>query len=79
MEVTIRPTNRGWLKPSQGAKYASVSLKKFRGWFKDGLRHSILPNGRYLTKFEWIDSYLEQFEVDDDKAKQMAGELVEGL
>jgi hypothetical protein len=79
MGITVRPTDRGWCKPSRGAKYAHQSLKGFRTWFRNGLRYVRLENGRILTKYDWIDSYLEQFEVRDDKAKQMASELTEDL
>jgi hypothetical protein len=69
----------GWCKPSRGAKYADQSLKGFRGWFRDGLRHVRLPNGRILTKFHWIDEYIRQFEITDKTAEAVAEELVEGL
>ncbi len=70
---------RGWCKPSKGAKYAGVSLKVFRGWLANGLDHSQLPNGRILIKHEAIDSYLQQFLIENDKAKLQAEELTEGL
>lgn len=63
MGSTSRTTRQEWTKPSGGAKYAEVSVKQFRGWFKKGLRHVRLPNGRILTKYDWIDEFLEQFEV----------------
>ena len=66
MESTTTTIKQGWTKPSGGAKYAEVSVKQFRGWLKNGLRHIRLENGRILTKFEWIDSYLMQFEVKND-------------
>jgi len=69
----------GWCKPSKGAEYGDTSLKGFRGWLKNGLRHVRLPNGRILTKFSWIDSYLKQFEVRDDSTKEMADEILEGI
>jgi hypothetical protein len=78
LEVTFRPTDRGWCKPSQGAKYADYTLKVFRSWFGQGLRHIRLPNGRILTKYDWIDAYLKQFEVQDG-TKEMAEELVSQL
>lgn len=71
-----RPSSRGWLKPSKGPEYAGVSLKVFRTWFRNGLRYVQLSNGRILTKYEWIDTYLEQFEVKDE-AKRMAEELTQ--
>lgn len=79
MEVTFRPTNRGWCKPSQGAKYANQGLKGFRTWLRNGLRYVRLPSGRILTKFDWIDEYLERFEVEstDQKTKKIADGLLE--
>jgi hypothetical protein len=68
MEITLKPSKRGWCKPSQGAKYASVSSKVFYGWLKDGLRHSRLANGRILTTYDAIDEFLERFEVTDTEA-----------
>jgi hypothetical protein len=65
LEVTIRPSKRGWCKPSRGAEYAAVSKKVFYGWLKQGLRHSRLANGRILTTYDAIDEYLERFEVAD--------------
>lgn len=78
MQVSVHSANRGWCKPSVGAKHAGISLKVFRGWFKNGLRHVRLDNGRILTRYEWIDSYLKGFEVKDNASK-MADDLMEGL
>jgi hypothetical protein len=66
MESTATTRRQGWTKPRGGAKYADQGLKGFHTWFRNGLRHVRLPNGRILTKYEWIDQYLEQFEVKDD-------------
>jgi hypothetical protein len=33
----------GWLKTKNGARYANVSQRTFRDWFKEGLRHVRLP------------------------------------
>ena len=65
MEITLKPSKRGWCKPSAGAKYASVSPKVFYRWLGDGLRHSRLAHGRILTTYDAIDEYLERFEVSD--------------
>ena len=73
-----RRTSRGWLKPSQGAKYCGISLKVFYGWMKNGLRHVRLENGRILTKYDWIDEFLEGFEAKD-LSQELAEELTEGL
>ena len=71
-------TKRGWLKPQEGAQYSGVSLKVFRGWIKAGLRHVRLENGRILTKYDWIDEFLEGFETNNP-SQELAEELVEGL
>lgn len=78
MEVTVRKTRRGWCKPSQGAKYASHTLKVFRSWFGQGLRHIRLPNGRILTKYDWIDQFLQQFEAQgaNESAENIAREIL---
>jgi hypothetical protein len=70
MGSTGTTTKPGWTKPSGGAKYAGeVSVKQIRGWFKKGLRHVRLENGRILTKYDWIDEFLGQFEVKDDLSR----------
>jgi len=81
MQLTVKTDKLDdWCKPQEGRRHAGkVSLRQFRTWFKNGLRYVQLPNGRILTRYSWIDSYLEQFEVKDDKAKRTADELVEGL
>ena len=81
MEVTYRPSKRGWVKPKKGAEYAAVSLKVFYRWLRDGLRHVRLANNRILTQYDWIDSYLQGFEVTnsdlhrDEKVDQNIGKL----
>jgi hypothetical protein len=46
---------------------------------RNGLRHVRLPHGRILTKYDWIDAYLEAFEMQstDEKAKNIADQLLE--
>jgi len=71
-------TKRGWLKPKKGSEYAGVSSKVFYRWLKDGLRHVQLPNGRILTKYDWIDEFLEGFETKNP-SQELAKKLVEGM
>lgn len=59
-------SSRGWLKPSAAALYAGVSLKVFRRWLKNGLRHVQLESGRILTNYGFIDEYLLSYEVKND-------------
>jgi len=72
----------GYCKAQEGRQYAGkVSMRQFRTWFKNGLRYVQLPNGRILTKFEWIDDYLKRFEVTDqaihpsEEVDRFAGKL----
>jgi hypothetical protein len=55
----------GWLKVADAAKYSGVSIRTFRDWLKDDLKHSKLPSGTILIKPASIDAYLEQFTVSD--------------
>ena len=63
----------GWCKPSKGAEYSDVSLKVFRGWLKNGLRHIRLPSGTILIPYGWIDEYLMGFA---DKGTNQVDEIV---
>lgn len=56
-----------WFKIKQGASHGGVSPSTFEDWLKDGLRYIKLPSGTRLTKPEWIDQYLVQFEVPNEK------------
>jgi len=62
----ISESRRGWLKPSAGASYCGVSLKVFRRWLKNGLRHVQLESGRILTNYGFIDEYLLSYEKKND-------------
>jgi predicted site-specific integrase-resolvase len=79
MEIPLNRTTRGWLKPSQGAKYAGVSLKIFRRWLNSGLRHVRLENGRIFTNFDYIDEYLMKHEATDSAVKDTAEEILSKL
>jgi hypothetical protein len=64
----------GWLKTGSAAKYCGISKRTFADWLKCGLRHSRLPTGTILIKREWIDDFLESFEVKAD-----AGDAVDAI
>jgi hypothetical protein len=46
------------------ACYAGVGERTLRKWLKHGLRSIKSPTGTILIKLDWIDSFLEGFEVD---------------
>lgn len=54
-----------WMKIPAGAEYAGVSIRTFRDWLKKGLKHVRLDSGMILTKDIYVDSFLEQFIVQD--------------
>ncbi len=68
-----------WLKPAQGAKYCSVSLKTFRSWLQDGLKHSRLKSGHILIKISNIDEYLQRFEITESAVDRFISDILEGF
>jgi excisionase family DNA binding protein len=73
------PEQRVWLTPKEAAAYARVSLKRLRKFYLEGnLRYTRLDNGQILIKRQWLDEFLESFEVIDEARKQ-ALEIVESL
>jgi len=66
----------GWTKPKSGAKYSGVSERTFRCWLKTGLKHSRLPGGRILTRYAWIDEFLERYAVEDGEVDRIVDEVM---
>ena len=52
----------GYCKVKKGANYAGVSVRTFRNWLKNGLKHSRMGSNSVLIKYEHIDDYIKQFE-----------------
>jgi hypothetical protein len=79
MEIKIRDTaksNRGWVKPSVGAKYCGVSLKVLRGWMKNhALPFSRLPSGHTRICLDDLDLWLKKRQVTSN----LADELLDGF
>ena len=69
----------GWLKVKNAAKYADVSERTLRTWLKHGLRHSRLRSGMILIKVEWLDEFLEKFEVEDNNIGRIVEEVIRDL
>ena len=68
-----------WLKAKKAAEYAGIGERTLRGdWLKNGLRHSRLPSGSILIRQDWVDAFLESFEVTDSQAEQV-GRIVEDI
>lgn len=69
----------GWLKVKNAAKYADVSERTLRSWFKGGLRYSKLRTGTILTNRAWIDDYLTGFEYQENEVDKVADDVCRGL
>ncbi len=65
----------GWAKPKVACRYAGVGEKTFRGWLKQGLKHSRLASGSILVRYRDIDKYLEHFVVNDDQVSAIVDEV----
>jgi hypothetical protein len=64
----------GWCKLSQAAAYCGVSKDCFKKWPGDGLRYVELESGLRLFKFEWLNEWLCEREVNP--IKKVAQELL---
>ncbi len=69
----------GWLKTKTGSRYADVSIRTFRDWLKSGLRHSRLPSGSIRIKKEWIDEYLNGFEVVENEVDVIVDDVLKNF
>ncbi len=75
------PWTPGWLRVRSAARYADVSTRTIYTWFKMGLKHSKV-RGIMLVKTEWLDKWLERFQVDQDKKAETNGlvnDVIKGL
>jgi hypothetical protein len=61
--VDMNVPGMGCFKMKQAASYAGISERTLHDWLKRGLRHSRLTTGIILIKVQWIDEFLEGFEV----------------
>jgi hypothetical protein len=66
----------GWTKIKKAAEYSGTCERTMREWLKDGLKHSRLPSGTVLLKYEWIDDYLESFAGKEDQVDKIVNETL---
>ena len=52
-----------WLNITNAAKYAGVTNETIRKWIAEGLRHSRKNSRMVRIKTDWVDEFLEGFEV----------------
>ena len=70
---------RGWLTVKEASIYSGYSERSIRHFLKEGLRH-VRPSSReILIKREWMDEFLERFEVREDQVDRIVEDVVRGL
>ncbi len=70
---------QGWAKIRQASKYAGISERTMRDWFKQGLKFSKLSTGTILIFYKDIDVWLEGFAVNNDQVDQIVDEVCKNL
>jgi hypothetical protein len=50
-----------------------------RDWLKEGLKHSRLPSGTVLIKYDWIDEFLELYAAKDSQVDEIVNETLKDL
>ena len=60
-----------WHKLKGIAAQTDYSVRAVREWPKLGLRHSRMPSGTIIVKQEWLDEWLESFEVKPEHPDQV--------
>jgi len=69
----------GWAKIKSAAAYAGIKERTMRDWLKEGLKHSRLPSGTILIKYDWIDDFLESFTAKDSHVDKIVNETMKEL
>jgi len=64
----------GWLRIEDAAEYAGVGRGQIDQWRAEGLRY-IQRKKTILIKPEWIDRFLERYEVNATDIKRLVDEV----
>ncbi len=62
---------KGWAKIKYASEYAGVSPRTLRKWLKRGLKHSRLPSGTILIKYDAIDEFLATYEAQNNEVDRL--------
>ncbi|MDY6987954.1 MAG: helix-turn-helix domain-containing protein [Thermodesulfobacteriota bacterium] len=65
----------GWMRVKSAAHYIDVSERSLRNYLKEGLRHARF-RGSVFVKKDWLDEFLEAFEVDHENEADRIAEDV---
>ena len=69
----------GWAKIKPAAKYAGIGERTLRNWLLQGLKHSQLPTGTILIRYNDIDNFLERFAIDGSQTDKIVSEVMKGI
>ena len=69
--------SEGYAKVKDAAQWAGVSERTFRDWLKDGMPHIRLKSNHILIKYEYIDQWLNQFEVTTNNVDELVEKVME--
>jgi len=67
---------KGWVSVKDAGEYSGFSERTVRKLLKRGLKHSRLPSGTIRIRYQDIDDYLEQFQVNEDRVESIVNEIL---
>jgi len=70
---------QAWGKIVDNAKRVGVSPRLVRRWLKMGLKHSRVPGGCVLIRFEDVDDFLKSYEIRENKIDQLVDEIIKEI
>lgn len=73
------PVERGWLTVKEASVYSGYSERSIRHFLKEGLRHVRPSSRKILIKREWMDDFLEKFEIREDQVDKVVDEVMRGI
>lgn len=68
----------GWLRIKGACGYCGIQERTLRKWFQQGLRYSKI-RGSVFIKLDWLDSFLEGYEVTNNKVSNDVDRITEEL
>ncbi|MEI6610965.1 MAG: hypothetical protein WCO53_14655 [Deltaproteobacteria bacterium] len=69
----------GWAKIKPAAIYAGIKERTMRDWLKEGLKHSRLPSGTVLIRYDAIDVFLESFAEKENEIDKIVTEAMKEM
>ena len=79
MKTAPPPVERAWLTVKEASVYSGYSERSIRAFLKQGLRHVRPSSRKILIKREWMDEFLERFEVTEGQVDRIVEDAVRGL